>query len=50
MDRLVEELEILSSSATDGFAVSYIHTAPAVDSLGGRRKSASGPWTHSGHL
>lgn len=33
MDRLREELEILSSSATDGFAVSYIHTAPAVDSL-----------------
>lgn len=32
-DRLKEQLDILSSSATDGFAVSYIHTDPAVDSL-----------------
>lgn len=32
-DRLREQLDILSSSATDGFAVSYIHTDPAVDSV-----------------
>ena len=32
-ERLKEQLEILSQSATDGFAVSYIHTDPEVDSL-----------------
>lgn len=32
-ERLKEELEVLSSSATDGFAVSYIHTDPGVDTL-----------------
>ena len=32
-ERLKEQLDILSSSATDGFAVSYIHTDPKVDTL-----------------
>ena len=32
-ERLKEQLEILSQSATDGFAVSYIHTDPEVDSV-----------------
>ena len=32
-ERLLDQLEILSSSSTDGFAVSYIHTDPAVDTL-----------------
>lgn len=32
-ERLGEQLDILSSSATDGFAVSYIHTDPHVDTL-----------------
>ncbi|MDR1092192.1 MAG: hypothetical protein LBL79_14055 [Prevotella sp.] len=32
-ERLSEQLDILSSSATDGFAVSYVHTDPAVDTL-----------------
>lgn len=32
-ERLKEQLDILSASATDGFAVSYIHTDPAVDTL-----------------
>ena len=32
-ERLKEQLEILSRSATDGFAVSYIHTDPKVDSV-----------------
>lgn len=30
-ERLGEQLDILSQSATDGFAVSYIHTDPEVD-------------------
>lgn len=30
-ERMKEQLEILSGSATDGFAVSYIHLDPAVD-------------------
>ena len=32
-ERLEEQLDILSTSATDGFAVSYIHTNPQVDTL-----------------
>lgn len=32
-ERLKEQLDILSESATDGFAISYIHTTPLVDSL-----------------
>lgn len=32
-ERLKEQLDILSESATDGFAVSYIHTDPSVDTL-----------------
>lgn len=32
-ERLREQLDILSSSATDGFAVSYMHTDPEVDTL-----------------
>lgn len=32
-ERLKEQLDILSESATDGFAVSYIHTDPNVDTL-----------------
>lgn len=32
-ERLEEQLDILSSSAIDGFAVSYIHTTPRVDTL-----------------
>lgn len=32
-ERLKEQLEILSQSATDGFSVSYIHTDPEVDSV-----------------
>lgn len=32
-ERLKEQLDILSSSATDGFAVSYIHTTPSIDTL-----------------
>lgn len=32
-ERLKEQLDILSASATDGFAVSYIHTVPHVDTL-----------------
>lgn len=32
-ERLSAQLDILSESATDGFAVSYIHTDPKVDSL-----------------
>ncbi len=32
-ERLKEQLDILSKSATDGFAVSYIHTSPRVDTL-----------------
>ncbi len=32
-ERMSWELDILSQSATDGFAVSYIHRSPAVDSL-----------------
>ena len=32
-ERLGEQLDILSQSATDGFAVSYIHTDPEVDTL-----------------
>lgn len=31
IDRLKEQLEILSKSATDGFAVSYAHTDPRID-------------------
>lgn len=32
-ERLKEQLDILSASATDGFVVSYIHTSPRVDTL-----------------
>ena len=32
-ERLKDQLDILSASATDGFAVSYIHTTPQVDTL-----------------
>ena len=32
-ERLAAQLDILSESATDGFAVSYIHTDPTIDSL-----------------
>ena len=32
-ERLQEQLEILSSAAVDGFAVSYIHTSPRIDTL-----------------
>lgn len=32
-ERLAAQLDLLSESATDGFAVSYIHTDPKVDSL-----------------
>ncbi len=32
-ERLSAQLDILASSATDGFAVSYIHTDPAVDTV-----------------
>jgi hypothetical protein len=32
-ERLEQQLDILSASATDGFAVSYIHTNPDVDTL-----------------
>lgn len=32
-ERLKEQLDILSTSATDGFAVSYIHTHPRIDTL-----------------
>lgn len=32
-ERLLEQLDILSTSATDGFAVSYIHTHPRIDTL-----------------
>lgn len=32
-ERLKEQLDILSASATDGFAISYIHTSPRVDTL-----------------
>lgn len=32
-ERLKEQLEILASSATDGFAISYIHTSPRIDTL-----------------
>lgn len=32
-ERLKDQLDILSESATDGFAVSYIHTTPQVDTL-----------------
>ena len=32
-ERLSAQLDILSESATDGFAVSYIHTDPKIDSL-----------------
>jgi hypothetical protein len=32
-ERLEQQLDILSASATDGFAVSYIHTNPQVDTL-----------------
>lgn len=32
-ERLSDQLDLLSSSATDGFAVSYIHTYPVVDSV-----------------
>lgn len=32
-ERLSAQLDILSESATDGFAVSYIHTDPTIDSL-----------------
>ena len=32
-ERLSAQLDILSESATDGFAVSYIHTHPTIDSL-----------------
>ena len=31
--RLKEQLDIISSAAIDGFAVSYIHTTPAIDTL-----------------
>lgn len=30
-ERLLEQLEILSEAATDGFSVSYIHTHPEID-------------------
>ncbi|MGI6572239.1 MAG: glycosyl hydrolase [Fermentimonas sp.] len=32
-ERLLEQLDILATSATDGFAVSYIHTHPRIDTL-----------------
>ena len=32
-ERLREQLDILAASATDGFAVSYIHTSPRVDTI-----------------
>ena len=32
-ERLEAQLDILSESATDGFAISYIHTHPQIDSL-----------------
>lgn len=32
-ERLSEQLDILAASATDGFAVSYIHTSPRVDTI-----------------
>ena len=32
-ERLKEQLDILAASATDGFAVSYIHTHPQIDTL-----------------
>ena len=32
-ERLAAQLDILSESATDGFAVSYIHTDPQIDSV-----------------
>lgn len=32
-ERLVAQLDILSESATDGFAISYIHTDPKTDTL-----------------
>lgn len=32
-ERLREQLDILAASATDGFAVSYIHTHPRIDTL-----------------
>lgn len=32
-ERLAAQLDVLSESATDGFAVSYIHTDPKIDSL-----------------
>lgn len=32
-ERLKEQLDILSTSATDGFAISYVHTSPRVDTL-----------------
>ena len=35
-ERLQEQLDILSSSAVDGFAVSYIHTSPRIDTLENR--------------
>ena len=36
-ERLAAQLDILSESATDGFAVSYIHTDPQIDSLFNKR-------------
>ena len=35
-ERLQEQLDILSSSAVDGFAVSYIHTSPRIDTFENR--------------
>ena len=32
-ERLAAQLDILSESATDGFAISYIHTDPKTDTL-----------------
>lgn len=37
-ERLLDQLNILSSSSTDGFAVSYIHTDPVVDTLYNKEK------------
>ena len=32
-ERLAAQLDILSESATDGFAISYIHTDPKTDTI-----------------
>lgn len=47
-ERLKDQLDILSESATDGFVVSYIHTSPQIDTLENKKGYGLYGMTESG--